>query len=115
MWQSDFCHWPLSEGSTTEIITWLDDHSRCALSVTAHRRITGPIVVDTFDQTCAYHGFPASALTDNAMVYTTRLSGGKGGRNALETHDQRRRLRRPRLASDLRSPVAGADLGDRGT
>ena len=85
MWQSDFCHWALCDGSTTEIITWLDDHSRYALSVTAHRRITGPIVVDTFDQTCADHGFPASTLTDNAMVYTTRLSGGRGGRNALET------------------------------
>ena len=84
MWQSDFTHWPLSDGSTTEIITWLDDHSRYALSVTAHRRITGPIVVDTFNQTCADHGFPASTLTDNAMVYTTRFSGGKGGRNAFE-------------------------------
>ena len=84
-WQSDFCHWRLSDESTVEIITWLDDCSRYALSVTAHRRITGPIVVDTFDQTCADHGFPASTLTDNAMVYTTRLSGGRGGRNALET------------------------------
>ena len=84
-WQSDFCHWRLSDESTVEIITWLDDCSRYALSVTAHRRITGPIVVDTFDQTCADHGLPASTLTDNAMVYTTRLSGGRGGRNALET------------------------------
>ena len=84
MWQSDFCHWRLAEGSTTEIITWLDDHSRYALSLTVHRRITGPIVVDTFDHTCVDHGFPASTLTDNAMVYTTRFSGGKGGRNAFE-------------------------------
>ena len=84
MWQSDFCHWPLSEGSTTEIITWLDDHCCCALSVTVHWRITGPIVVDTFDQTCVDHGVAASTLTDNAMVYTTRFSGGKGGRNAFE-------------------------------
>ena len=84
MWQSDFCHWCLADGAETEILTWLDDHSRCALSVTAHRRITGPIVVDTFDQTCADHGVPASTLTDNAMVYTTRFSGGKGGRNAFE-------------------------------
>ena len=84
MWQSDFTHWPLSDGSTTEIITWLDDCSCCALSVTVHRRITGPIVVDTFNQTCADHGVPASTLTDNAMVYTTRFSGGKGGRNAFE-------------------------------
>ncbi len=35
--------------------------------------------------TTAEHGHPASTLTDNGMVYTTRLAGGRGGRNALET------------------------------
>ena len=85
MWQSDFCHTRLAHGAAAEVITWLDDHSRFALSVTAHRRVTGPVVVDTFDKTCADHGLPASTLTDNAMVYTTRLAGGKGGRNAFET------------------------------
>ena len=84
MWQSDFTHWRLATGADTEIITWLDDHSRYALSVTVHWRITGPIVVDTFNQTCAERGVAASTLTDNAMVYTTRFSGGKGGRNAFE-------------------------------
>ena len=54
MWQSDFWHWNLADGADTESITWLDDHSRYALSVTAHRRITGPIVVDTFDQPPAH-------------------------------------------------------------
>ena len=83
-WQSDFTHWRLADGSDTEIITWLDDHSRFALSVTAHRRVTGPIAADTFGKTAEQHGLPASVLTDNAMVYTTRFSGGKGGRNALE-------------------------------
>ena len=38
----------------------------------------------------AQHGIPASTLTDNAMVYTTRYSGGRGGRNAFEA--QLRRL-----------------------
>lgn len=85
MWQSDFTHWRLAAGATAEILTWLDDCSRYALSVTAHRRVTGPIVVATFGDTCSDHGFPASVLTDNAMVYTTRFSGGRGGRNALET------------------------------
>ncbi len=83
-WQSDFTHWRLADGSDAEIITWLDDHSRFALSVSAHRRITGPAVADTFRETADQHGLPASTLTDNAMVYTTRLAGGKGGRNALE-------------------------------
>ena len=30
-WQSDFTHWPLADGSDTEIISWLDDHSRALL------------------------------------------------------------------------------------
>lgn len=84
-WQSDFTHWRLADGSDTEILTWLDDHSRYALSVTAHHRVTGAIVVDTFRKAAAQHGFPASVLTDNGMVYTTRFSGGRGGRNHLET------------------------------
>ncbi len=83
-WQSDFTHWRLADGSDIEILTWLDDHSRYALSVTAHRRVTGPIVINTFSATAADQGLPASVLTDNDMVFTTRFAGGRGGRNALE-------------------------------
>ena len=43
-----------------------------------------PIVVDTFTKALEAHGVPASTLTDNGMVFTTRLSGGKGGRNGFE-------------------------------
>jgi len=88
-WQADFTHWKLAGGQETEILTWLDDHSRFALSVTAHRRVTGPAVLAAFRAACELHGVPASTLTDNGMVFTTRLSGGKGGRNALE-HELRR-------------------------
>ena len=88
-WQSDFTHYPLADGTGTEILTWLDDHSRYALSVTAWNRVTGPIVLATFRAAVAGHGAPASTLTDNGMVFTTRLSGGKGGRNAFE-HELRR-------------------------
>jgi transposase InsO family protein len=83
MWQTDFTHWPI-DGHDGEILTWLDDHSRYALSVTAHRRVTGPIVTDTFTECGAHQGFPTSVLSDNAMVYTTRFAGGRGGRNHLE-------------------------------
>ena len=75
--------------SRLEILTWLDDHSRYALHVTAHARVTGPIVLATFRKTVATHGIPASTLTDNGMVFTTRFSGGAGGRNHLE-HELRR-------------------------
>src|ERR1700742_835045 len=88
-WQADFTHYPLAGGQDTEILTWLDDHSRYALSLTAHHRVTGPAVLLAFRAACEQHGIPASTLTDNGMVFTTRLSGGRGGRNALE-HDLRR-------------------------
>jgi transposase InsO family protein len=83
-WQSDFTHYPLVDGTDTEVLTWLDDCARYALSVTAHARVTGPVVLATFRKTVAAHGVPASTLTDNGMVFTTRFAGGKGGRNHLE-------------------------------
>ena len=96
-WQADFTHYRLHRpdgrpGADTEILTWLDDCSRYALSVTAHHRVTGPIVLRTFREAVAEHGIPASTLTDNGMVFTTRLSQGKKGagtRNGLETEIRR--------------------------
>jgi transposase InsO family protein len=88
-WQSDFTHYRLVNLVDVEVLTWLDDHSRHALSVTAHLRVTGTIVVSAFRDAVSRHGAPASTLTDNGMVFTTRLSGGKGGRNAFETELRR--------------------------
>jgi transposase InsO family protein len=93
-WQADFTHYRLANpdgnpGVDVEILSWIDDCSRYALSVTAHRRVTGPIVAAEFRNTVAIHGIPASTLTDNGLVFTTRFSGGRGGRNALE-HELRK-------------------------
>ena len=77
LWQSDFTHWPLADGTDTEIISWLDDHSRYLTHTSAHPRITGHIVVDTFLEATDQHGLPAATLTDNGLVYTTRLAGGR--------------------------------------
>ena len=85
-WQADFTHWRLATGTDTEILTWLDDHSRYALSVTAHRPVTGPIVVDTFTAATTIFGVPFSTLTDNGLVFTTRFAhGGNTSRNGFET------------------------------
>jgi transposase InsO family protein len=89
-WQSDFTHYPLTDTETfpkgVEIITWLDDCTRYALHVSAHRAITTPIVKASFRKAAAQHGIPASTLTDNGMVYTVRLAGigRQGGRNGFE-------------------------------
>ena len=88
-WQSDFIYWHLADGREADIVSWLDDHSRFALSITAHPVITGPVILATFRAAVNAHGAPASTLTDNGTVYTTRFAGGRGGRNAFE-HELRR-------------------------
>jgi transposase InsO family protein len=75
-WQSDFTHWTLADGSGVEILNWLDDHSRFLLAATAYRRVGGPDVVASFTTTAAHYGLPASTLTDNGSVYTSRFTHG---------------------------------------
>jgi transposase InsO family protein len=94
-WQSDFTHYRLTthdpqQGQDVEVITWLDDHSRYVLHCSAHARVTAAVVLATFRGAADLHGCPASTLTDNGMVYTTRFAGGRGGRNHLE-HELRER------------------------
>jgi transposase InsO family protein len=75
-WQSDFTHWQLADGSEVEILNWLDDHSRYLLACTAYPRVAGPDVVASFIDTANTHGLPASTLTDNGAVYTSRFTHG---------------------------------------
>jgi transposase InsO family protein len=88
MWQTDFTHYRLSRpngtsGADAEILCFLDDHSRYALSITCHQPVTGPAVVAAFRQAVADQGIPASVLSDNGMVFTTRFAGGRTGRDTL--------------------------------
>jgi transposase InsO family protein len=81
MWQSDFIHWQLADGTDVEILNWLDDHSRYLLSATAHQSVSGDEVVAVFLGLIEKYGPPAATLTDNGSVYTSRFTGG---RNAFE-------------------------------
>jgi transposase InsO family protein len=80
-WQADFTHYKLADGTDVEILLFLDDHSRFLLSATVHARVTGAIVHAVFRATMATHGIPASTLTDNGFVFTTRH---RFGPNAFE-------------------------------
>jgi transposase InsO family protein len=80
-WQSDMTHWRLADTSPVEIITWLDDHSRLILHISAHSIVTARTVVDTFHTTTKIHGLPASTLTDNGLIFTTRFAASTGGPN----------------------------------
>src|SRR4029450_3971534 len=62
-WQADFTHSRLADGRDAEILCFVDDHSRYAISLTAHQPVTGPAVVEVFGHAVARHGPPASPLT----------------------------------------------------
>jgi len=78
-WQSDFTNDRLTNpdgtpGAEVEILCWVDDHSRYALSVTAHPRVTGRIVLTAFGNACDRYGTPASTLT-NSTAWSTPCAG----------------------------------------
>ncbi|MCG7608590.1 MULTISPECIES: IS481 family transposase [Mycobacterium] len=75
-WQSDFTHWTLADGTDIEILNWLDDHSRYLLYCTAFTRVSGPDIVASFTTLIDIYGPPASTLTDNGSVYTSRFTHG---------------------------------------
>ena len=96
-WQADFTHYPLTDPATgehndAEVLTWIDDHSRFVLSCRAFAPVTATAVLDTFTEAAGRHGYPASTLTDNGMVFTVRLAGigRRGGRTKLEAELRRR-------------------------
>ena len=93
-WQSDVTHYELAEragrpGRQVEILTFLDDHSRAVMDMSCHEHVSGKTVLAAFRRAVQRHGIPASMLTDNGMVFTTRFAGGRGGRNAFETELRR--------------------------
>ncbi len=77
VWQADFTHWRLADGSEVEILNWLDDHSRYLVGCTAFGRVSGDDVVATFSAAGDTHGWPTATLTDNGSVFTSRFTGGR--------------------------------------
>lgn len=83
-WQADITHLYLLDGTRIEVLDFIDDHSRYLLSITARHAFTGPAVAAELQRLITTYGPPASTLTDNGLVFTARLAGAKGGRNAFE-------------------------------
>lgn len=87
-WQSDFTHYRLTTpvggpGKDVEIISWLDDCTRYALNMTAHLRVSGPIVLTSFRTTVATHGIPVCGSSirtpgpGRALTTTSRPGAGR--------------------------------------
>ena len=83
-WQADITYWHLVDGTRVEILDFLDDHSRFLLHAHARDFFTGAQVTATMQQLMGAYGIPAETLTDNGLVFTSRLSGHPGARNGFE-------------------------------
>src|SRR3954453_4088911 len=64
-WRTDMTHWPLADGTDTEICNWLDDHPRYCLASTAALVFTAPANDAGYRAIATEHGDPAGVLTDN--------------------------------------------------
>lgn len=87
MWQSDFTHYDLADGTGAEILNFLDDHSRFLLAAQVATAVTGAMVTTTFLQTTKIYGIPQSTLTDNGLVYTARFSQGRRVEKTLNSFE----------------------------
>lgn len=83
-WQADITHWFLADGTRIEILDFLDDHARYLLDIRAEPAFTGPMVVTVMTELIRRYGPPMSTLTDNGLVFTTRLARHKGARGGFE-------------------------------
>lgn len=81
-WQTDITHWALANGTDTEILNIIDDHSRLCVSSHALPVFKASDVNASFNKAVAAYGNPASLLSDNGAVFTGRYRGT--GRVALE-------------------------------
>ncbi|WP_245797214.1 IS481 family transposase [Corynebacterium aquilae] len=83
-WQLDVTEYPLKDGTKAEILDCIDDYSRLIIGAQAYPVVTGPIVVAFVTRAFDTYGLPQSTLTDNGMVFTSRLTGSPGTRNGFE-------------------------------
>lgn len=78
-WQADFTHIRIAKNQDILVLNFLDDHSRFLLCCVAYQNITADTVVERFSELINQFGVPRSTLTDNGLVFTTRLVKGRNG------------------------------------
>lgn len=98
-WQADITYWQLLDGTRVEILDFLDDYSRYLIHIHAQAFYTGTQVGATLDKLINEYGPPASTLTDNGLVFTSRFTSRPGALNAFEktlaTHHIKQKNGRP--------------------
>ena len=79
LWQMDITGGVvLTDGTTLQVLTGLDDHSRFCVSAKVLVRATARPVCAAFAEAMRAHGVPEQVLTDNGKVFTGRFGKGTG-------------------------------------
>ena len=84
-WQVDATAWQLADGTSVEILNFLDDRSRVALASSCFPSVKARHVARSFRSASKRFGLPASVLSDNAAVF----KGRQGGKVILELELER--------------------------
>lgn len=77
-WQTDMTHWRAG-GDKVEILHFIDDCSRVALSSKVVATATAADAIELFYLTTATWGLPLSVLSDNGAIYTAAYRGAATG------------------------------------
>jgi transposase InsO family protein len=73
LWQMDATEVELADGTTVEVISALDDHSRCCGHVEAFPVLSTEAACAVFDAATSALGLPESVLCDNGAIFTGRV------------------------------------------
>jgi transposase InsO family protein len=90
MWQTDATHTALADGSETDVVNIIDDHSRlCVASYAVDGSTTGPDAWTAFTQAVGVYGIPARLLSDNGPPFTSKLFTGNLTAIGVDTTNSR--------------------------
>jgi transposase InsO family protein len=73
LWQMDATEVELGDGTAVEVISALDDCSRCCGHVEAFPALSGEAACVVFDAATSELGLPESLLSDNGAIFTGRV------------------------------------------
>ena len=71
-WQADMTHVALPNGEVFEVLNIIDDHSRLCVASRVMNVVKAHDVVRVLHKSAETWGYPASLLTDNGLIFTTR-------------------------------------------
>jgi transposase InsO family protein len=78
-WQADMTHVELHNGDVYEVLNFIDDHSRVCIASRVMNVVKAHDVIRVLHKSAEIWGYPASLLTDNGLIFTTRTHFGFEG------------------------------------